>query len=1581
MFLCRFFFNFFFIFVISDGSIVEFRIPTRNSYPNSIAADPVGGAWFTESNGNKIGRIAPDGSIVEFSTPTNGKPWGIAADPVGGAWFTESNGNKIGRIAPCSSAASSSISSSSSSSFSSSSNIVTIDPAVACCTQSGQCRQELGSLCPAGETKYNTMAQCMAGCGAGSSSSASVCSATTFSSYSAPSLSGVSDGAATGPDGNLWFITANGTTIGKMSPSGILVGSDIRLPEGWQANEIVLGSDGNLWLSANVGILRINPDDAATAVPELFTLPVATLDSSAVPNAIVLGPDGNVWFTTSSGTFGKITPQGNSTQYPAPGTPYDITVGSDGSLWYTSEGSDNNEVVNIAPDGGRIASYPMPQGVTPGRIIAGPDGNMWFLAFAVYEGVDHNRIVRIKTNGTMDNFPLQADEIPGFLAPGPDGNVWFTSNGGEDENGEWTSAVIASITPSGFITRYDRMPTGRFPRWIVPGPNGNLWAAEMDGVITEIAACRGSSASSQDGTVCEPICGDGKKVGPEQCDLGPQASETVQKRTAQVNFLPAFMLKNVSMACPTGDDCKILAQEQQSPTMLFIDCDDSSCSQKTITEIQAPDGMESAELSGAPGGEGGGIACPEEDACMFSFIALEGGIVPNLFVVRCRDSSCEQRTIEQIAVLDGSTVMEARHLIACPAENDNMCNIVFHGFDALSIPGSASFAKCMDPGCADRLISSMERGTEIAAFACPAPDDCKASLFIRPPEVTDPGQLETLLLDCDDAECSRSTKTSLLTGSDARALSCPTPQQCQLFYDDNMQMTLLQCRDGRCQNRSEVSLGQAVESPGEEGVGPMSVSCKPGSWCNMSYLFARAGPQGAADDEVRFIHCLSKDCSKRQPELIEKNADVIGMSMSCPSDDRCMVAYLAHLGGELRIADISWKVPGQLCESGACNAWTCRCEAGQTQSSSVSSSSSFSSSHSSSLSSSSNIVVLDPTVSCCSQSGQCRQQMGSLCPAGETKYNTMAQCQANCGTSSQSSSSTSSFSSSSIFSSNRPVSCPSDPCGEGGKELCGEQGRTCVRDTASPDCIRCKGGYQCTGDECGVIGKKYCESLGKSCIANKQSPLCISCIEPLACRGNECAQRGSKYCAESGKACIKTNDGICFECRPEPQPACTGEECKAGGAAYCALFGKSCAPIKSGMCIACADAGILTPPPFCPSDPCGEGGDELCGERGKCVRDTASLDCIRCEFSTEKQVQCNGNECRAGGAAYCGMLGKGCRNTGGDLCFSCIAEGCASSIECAEGAQCDGGRCVQLCGNGRLDMGEACDPSAGPGSGGGSCTSRCLLKQNQKCTHDAECGSRLCVRNACVPCSADYQCQSKDCRKGACVNLCGNGRIDPGEACDPGIGDDESRCTRNCLRSADAECARNRDCQTGLCRDVGGSKVCDECSGGDQCYNGLCVSGVCADLCGNGVVDPGEQCDDGNRVTGDGCSRFCERKSLAIGGVAPFRQLGEGAYSGDVRGMSGQYDEYGNFVPLVVGAYSGDVRGMSGQYDEYGNFIPLVAGAYRGDVRGSQYDEYGRPLVAGHAAAGKTGPAALMAIAGGAAAGWAWIRRKRRADR
>ena len=60
-----------------------------------------------------------------------------------------------------------------------------------------------------------------------------------------------------------------------------------------------------------------------------------------------------------------------------------------------------------------------------------------------------------------------------------------------------------------------------------------------------------------------------------------------------------------------------------------------------------------------------------------------------------------------------------------------------------------------------------------------------------------------------------------------------------------------------------------------------------------------------------------------------------------------------------------------------------------------------------------------------------------------------------------------------------------------------------------------------------------------------------------------------------------------------------------------------------------------------------------------------------------------------------------------------------------------------------------------------------------------------------------------------------------------------------------------------------GSEQCDDGnkSSGDGCSSS-CVTETVSQRCGDGFVDPNEQCDDGNRTSGDGCSSFCLRETI-----------------------------------------------------------------------------------------------------------------------
>ena len=58
------------------GLIKKFKILTANSNSRVITARPDGNLWFTEYEGNKIGRITTSGIITEF-------PVGIANNYIG----------------------------------------------------------------------------------------------------------------------------------------------------------------------------------------------------------------------------------------------------------------------------------------------------------------------------------------------------------------------------------------------------------------------------------------------------------------------------------------------------------------------------------------------------------------------------------------------------------------------------------------------------------------------------------------------------------------------------------------------------------------------------------------------------------------------------------------------------------------------------------------------------------------------------------------------------------------------------------------------------------------------------------------------------------------------------------------------------------------------------------------------------------------------------------------------------------------------------------------------------------------------------------------------------------------------------------------------------------------------------------------------------------------------------------------------------------------------------------------------------------------------------------------------------------
>ena len=81
----------------TTSQITEFSTGTAQPYQTVLGPD--GAIWFAEVSGGKIGRIATDGTLVEFTLPTAGAELtGITTGPDGAIWFTEFDQGKVGRI-------------------------------------------------------------------------------------------------------------------------------------------------------------------------------------------------------------------------------------------------------------------------------------------------------------------------------------------------------------------------------------------------------------------------------------------------------------------------------------------------------------------------------------------------------------------------------------------------------------------------------------------------------------------------------------------------------------------------------------------------------------------------------------------------------------------------------------------------------------------------------------------------------------------------------------------------------------------------------------------------------------------------------------------------------------------------------------------------------------------------------------------------------------------------------------------------------------------------------------------------------------------------------------------------------------------------------------------------------------------------------------------------------------------------------------------------------------------------------------------------------------------------------------------
>ena len=506
-------------------------------------------------------------------------------------------------------------------------------------------------------------------------------------------------------------------------------------------------------------------------------------------------------------------------------------------------------------------------------------------------------------------------------------------------------------------------------------------------------------------------------------------------------------------------------------------------------------------------------------------------------------------------------------------------------------------------------------------------------------------------------------------------------------------------------------------------------------------------------------------------------------------------------------------------------------------------------------------------------------------------------------------------------------------CGNGmfeEKELC-DDGNTSDGDGCSADCSQVDPDYLClnAGEACTRV-----VTCGNGVIEGSE-----------ACDDGELAPKSGDGCSadcklvESGFTCIKPGQACV------PSPVCgngqreRGEQCDDGQTppangdgcdASCQLENPAtwfCPPGSACSALVCGD-GIRTP-----NEQCDDGDNPPQGGDG-------------CDANCKLEVgfRCGGSGCRP----ICGdgrlVAGEECDDgdlVSGDGCsaacrkepfFNCpsgAAGDCTSSIVCGDGCVdpgeiCDPGdlqnRCGQadatcfstagnaaqacksfeiasdpgVCGDGTVNLNEQCDPACVgarpcniPGCNSCQITSGWACPRAGYCIQIPRCGDgTIQIGEECDPGpSSSAGCSATTCEivdgyycsgtPSVCVrSLCGDGFRAPNEQCDDGPGTVNAPgtpvagdgCSITCTVETGYVCPPNLSCRP-ICGNgiLQPGEQCDETSAGcSNCFiqprYDCDVNGRnCArTVCGNSTVQRGEGCDDGNSIAGDGCSPTCQ---------------------------------------------------------------------------------------------------------------------------
>ncbi|MBI4412097.1 MAG: DUF4215 domain-containing protein [Deltaproteobacteria bacterium] len=366
-------------------------------------------------------------------------------------------------------------------------------------------------------------------------------------------------------------------------------------------------------------------------------------------------------------------------------------------------------------------------------------------------------------------------------------------------------------------------------------------------------------------------------------------------------------------------------------------------------------------------------------------------------------------------------------------------------------------------------------------------------------------------------------------------------------------------------------------------------------------------------------------------------------------------------------------------------------------------------------------------------------------------------------------------------------------------EYCTGASATCPADSFASSTTECRAstGVCDTAEACTGSSATCPTDTGSTASATGNA--CGTCGDGILNTGEECdGSAGINPATQQCTKCRIENKDLCASATLNDSNACTIDTCDSatGTVTHTAVV-----PVDDGD--------------VCTTDVCkSPTGENIHIPIENCC--TTNEECQDGNLCNGKE-QCVSNGCQSGTALDC--------NDDKD----CTSDSCEATTGCKNDATASAtGNACGTCGDGIVNSGEQCDGTVGVGEHQ-KCSEKCALVDVPYCGDGIVSGPEECESNSAL--SAHQSCVN--C-KIVTEEYCGDGIKNGSEECDGNDTTAGKTCTSNCTFVTTTETPPEETTQ-------------------ETTPNTTTATGSC----GDGTVDTGEECDDGNTTDGDGCQADC----------------------------------------------------------------------------------------------------------------------------